>query len=62
MMIVWGGVGVLSVLVEVPTTFGGATKTRNLILLDWEVIICACSLQFVALDTKRGVVGERDVP
>jgi hypothetical protein len=42
MMIAWSEVGVLSVLVEVPTTFGGATKTRNLILLNWEVIICVC--------------------
>ena len=27
-------------LVEVPTALGRATQTRNLILLDWEVIIC----------------------
>jgi hypothetical protein len=30
-------------LVEVPTTFGGATQTRDLILLDREVVICATS-------------------
>ncbi len=27
-------------LVEVPTALGRATQTRNLILLDWEMIIC----------------------
>ena len=44
---------VLSVLVEVPTTFGGATETRNLILLDWKVIICAVTTLRQYLSKKR---------
>jgi hypothetical protein len=40
------GVGVLCpFLIEVPTALGRATQTRNLILFNWEVIICMARCQ-----------------